>query len=384
MRSFFFLISAALVSMIIGQAFSGCSPQLPIEQVYICTEVSKDGEPVSVASTFTPDVNNIYCSVKLSAISNKSSVKAEWYITRSEDGQFNDLMIGNETIAANTPYVVFGFVRSDKLLPRGDYQVKLYYNNKYIRSANFKVTGEASKPTAILTEATTCTTVDLLSGKPLDKVNIFPNDTSTIYCSFRVIGADFATNIKARWIYVQGELEGIANKTIYTASTKAEGREYIVFSIGRAEGKSFPAGDYEITLMIEDEEQTTLNFKVVDPAMIPGPFVSEAATFTYTDENKKNIEITGKFPAKVPEIGLRARIYNAPPDTELRVTWILVRSDDAIYVDYLLKEDKATIEGTTPLIAYLKRGDKDMPKGDYSVRISFNGKEAISLPFKIQ
>lgn len=229
-----------------------------------------------------------------------------------------------------------------------------------------------------------CSTVDLLSGKALDKVNVFPKDSSTIYCSFRVIGADFSTLVKARWVYLKGELEGIENKTIYTASTKVEGREYIVFSIGRAEGKAFPTGDYEITLMIEDEEQTTLNFKVVDPDIIPGPFVSEATTFTYADENKKNIEITGKFPAKIAEIGLRARIYNAPPGTVLQLAWILVRSDDAIYADYLLKEDKAIIEGTTPLIAYLKRGDKDLPKGDYSVKISLNGKESISLPFKIQ
>ena len=373
-----------LVLAILLPAFTSCLNMSPFQQASICTEVAKDGEPKTLADTLPPDAANIYCSIKLATTSDKSKVKAEWVIAKSEDGQYSDYIIGNEVIAAATPYVVFGFVRADKLLPRGDYAVKLYYDDKYIQSVPFKVKGDASASTAILSDAVMCTSVDLLASKPLDKVDAFPNDSSTLYCSVKITGAGFSTNVKARWTYLSGELEGIQNKVIYTATTKAEGREYIVFSIGRAERKLFPIGDYQVTLMIEDNDQEALKFKVVDWATIPGPYISEAVTFAYAAGDRQKIDVTGQFAASIAEIGVSARAYNVPANTELSVKWILTRSDDAIYADYKLKEDKAVIEGNTPVIASLKRGDKDMPKGDYAVKIALNGKDMVTLPFRVQ
>jgi hypothetical protein len=371
-----------LVLAVLLPVFTGCKG--PIEQASICTEVSKEGEPKNVATTLPPDAGNIYCSVKLVSVSDKSKVKAEWFIVKSEDGQYKDYLIGNETIAAATPYVVFGFVRSDKLLPKGDYQVKLYFDDKFVQSVPFNIKGEAAASTAVLSDAVMCTSIDLLTGKGLDNVSAFPNDSSIIYCSVKVTGASFSSNIKARWTYLNGELEAIKNKTIYTAAAKAEGREYLSFSIGRAEGKTFPTGNYQVTLLIEDKEQTSLEFKVVDAAALPGPYISEAVTFAYSDTEKKQADPNAKFAASIGGIGVSARAYNVPANTELSVKWILLRSDDAIYADYLLKEDKAVIEGTTPIFAILKRGDKDIPKGDYAVKIALNGKDMVTLPFRVQ
>ena len=363
--------------------WAGCQAN-PIEAASICTEVTKDGEPKTVVNTLAPDASDIYCSIKLASPSEKSNVKVEWYIIKSEDGQYIDYMIGNETIPARTRHVVFGFVRSDRLLPTGSYQVKIYYDDRYIQSVPFSVSGEAAAPTAILSDAVMCTSLDLITGRPLDKATIFPNDSTAIYCVVKVTGASFGTNVKARWTYIDGELEGIKNKDIHTASTRVEGREYVSFSIGRSGGKTFPNGNYEVVLMVEDTEKEKLKFRVVEPSAIPGPFVSEAMTFAYADEEKTKIDIKGKFVSTIKEIGLSVRAYNVPPGTELAVRWILKRSDDAIYADYLLKEDKAVIEGTTPIIAALKRGDNDMPKGDYLVTIAMNGSEMITLPFRVQ
>ena len=372
-----------LLVVMIVPFMAGCQAR-PIEQASICTEVTKDGAPKTTVDTLAPDAADVYCSVKLVSPSEKSNVKIEWYIVKSEDGQYNDYMIGNETIAAKTPYVVFGFVRSDKLLPKGSYQVKLYYDDRFVQSLPFSVKGEAAAPTAILSDPMMCTSLDLITGKPLDKTDIFPNDSSIVYCVVKVAGASFGTNIKARWTYIEGELENIKNKAIYTATSRAESREFISFSLGRSEGKMFPTGSYEVALMVEDIEKERVKFKVVDWNTIKGPFVSEAVTFAYADEEKKKIDITGKFASTVKEIGINARAYNVPANTELAVRWILKRSEDAVYADYLLKEDRAVIEGTTPIIASLKRGEKDIPKGDYAVTIVMNGKDMISLPFKVQ
>jgi len=373
-----------LVFTILLPVSAGCANLSPIEQAVICTEASKDGEPKTLADTLPPDAGYIYCSVKLASTSDKSKVKAEWFIVKSDDGQYSDYLIGNETVDAKTIYVVFGFVRADKLLPQGNYAVKLYFDDKFVQSVPFKVKGEASASTAVLSDTAMCTSIDLLTGQPLDRVDTFPNDSAILYCSTRVTGASFSTSIKARWKYLEGELEGIKNQTIYTATTKVEGREYISFSLGRAEGKTFPMGNYEVTLMIEDKEQTSLKFKVADSTTIPGPFITDAVTFAYTDEEKEKVEVTAKFAATIKEIGVSARAYNVPADTELSIKWILARSDDAIYADYQLREDKAVIEGTTPIIALLKRGENDMPKGDYKVTITLNGKDMVALSFKVQ
>lgn len=373
-----------LILTVLLPAFTACLNMSPFEQVLVCSEVAKDGEPVKTVESVVPDIDNIYCSVKLVSTSDKSNIKAEWKIVKSEDGQYSDYLIGNETIAASTKYVVLGFVRSDKLLPIGDYEVKLYYDDKFVQSVPFKVMGEASVSTAILTEATMCTGIDLLENKPLDKVTVFPNDSAAIYCSVKVTGASFATVVKARWTYLDGELEGLRNKTIYTASSKVEGKQYMSFSLGMAEGKNFPIGNYELALLIEDKEQANLQFKVVSPAEIPGPFISDALTLAYTDKEKNTVDITGKFASSIEEIWVNARIYNAPAGTELGLKWVLVRSDDAIYADQLLKEDKVTIEGTTPIFAAFKRGEKEMIKGDYAVIIALDGKDKVTLPFRVK
>lgn len=371
-----------LVIMLIPVS-AGCQTN-PIEAVSICTEVSKDGEPITVVSTLPPDASDIYCSIKLASPSEKSNVKVEWYIVKSEDGQYRDYMIGNETIPAKTAYVVFGFVRSDRLLPAGSYQVKIYYDDRYMLSVPFSVSGKAAEPVVIISDAVMCTSLDLIAGKPLDKTDTFPSDSSVIYCVIRVTGASFGTNIKARWTYIEGELEGINNKVIYTASTRVEGREYISFSIGRSGGKNFPAGSYEVVIMVEDIEKESLRFKVVDKSAIPGPFISEAVTFAYADEQKTRVNITGKFAATVREIGLSARAYNVPAGTELVIRWIIKRSDDAIYADQLLKEDRGSIEGSAPIIAELKPRDGEFIKGEYLVMIVMNGREMATLQFRVQ
>lgn len=372
-----------LFVIVMVPVLAGCQSN-PIEAASICTEVTKDGEPVTVVNNLPPDASDIYCSIKLASPSEKSNVKVEWYIIKSEDGQYSDYMIGNETIPAKTSHVVFGFVRSDKLLPAGSYQVKIYYDGRYIQSVPFSISGKAAEPAALISDAVMCTSVDLTTGKALDKTDVFPDDSSVIYCVVKVTGASFGTNIKARWTYIDGELEGMKNKVIYTASSRVEGREYVSFSIGHSAGKTFPKGNYEVVLMVEDSEKESLKFRVVDQSTIPGPFVSEVITFAYADEQKTKVNVTGKFASTIKEIGLSARAYNVPAGIELAIRWILKRSDDAIYADQLLKEDKGIIEGSAPIIAELKPREKEFIKGEYLVAIIMNGKEMAALQFKVQ
>ena len=376
----YILMAIALAPLLLA----GCISQPAIEQAVICSAVSKTGEPLMVTDNFTPDIKTIYCSVKLNAPSAKSTVRAEWYVVKSEEAGLSDSLIGSEEAAADAPYAVFAFARSEMLLPRGDYQVKLYLDNKFVQSVPFQVQGEAASSTAISSDATLCSSIDLLTEKPIGSVNIFPSDIPSIYCSVKVSGADFSDQVTARWVYTGGELESFKGKTVAEEITKVEGREYVSFAISRAEGKNFPTGDYSVGIYVGDTKQMSLDFKVVDPAAVPALYIGGAATFAYKDSEKKIANLAARFPADNTEIIFKVKIYKAPPGTPMSVQWIIVRSDEAGVDNYTIKEDAFSISGTDEPVVILTRGKDNFPKGDYEVKLLLNGEERVVLPFKVQ
>jgi len=373
----------AAVALILPLA-SGCQASSPIEQAVICQAVSKNGEPMQVTDNLTPDIETIYCSVKLVAIQPKSIVKADWYLVKSSEAELTDTIIGTGSVAAETPYVVCSFTRSGALLPRGDYQIKLYFDNKFVQSVPFQVQGKPVASAATLSDVTLCSSIDPLTNKPIGGINIFPADTSRIYCSVKVSGADFSDQVKSRWIYVGGDYEGLKGKTVAEAIVKVEGSEYVILSIGRPEGKDIPTGDYSVKLYVGDKELVSLPFTVVSPADIKGPYVGLTAIYTYKDEEKKEINASRIFPVDTSEIYLTVKIYNAPPETQMSLQWILARSDEAGVDDYLAKEDKNTIDGTRMWGATWTRGKDNFPKGDYVVKLLLDGQEKAAIPFRMQ
>ena len=361
-----------------------CVDQSPIERAVLTDNVTVSGEPETVKDSFAPDIDSIYCSVKLATISNQSTVKAEWYIANSDEAGLKDNLIGQGSTLASTPYIVLQFTRSDKLLPRGDYEVKLYFDGKLIQTLPFKVQGEAAPSEATLSESTLCTSIDPFTDRPLDKMDVFPNDISSIYCSVKLNDADFNTNIKASWLYINGELENMKGKIIANPVVKAEAREYISFSLGMPAGKKLPLGEYSITLFVDDKEQEELAFRVVSPSDIKWPYISEMSTFVWGDADKKSIKPTSQFAEDVQEIDFRVNVYNAPPGTELGVQWMLERSSDGVWFDKLLNEEKIKIGGTGPIYPGLLRKSDPFVKGDYLVRLFIDGQEVVSVPFKVQ
>jgi len=382
-RSLLILCLLVMASTLFA-VMAGCATQPPIERAVMCSKVSPSGEPATPSDTFAPDVSAIYCSVKLAKVSAESTVKAQWYVVNSDEASLKNSLIGQGTVAAGSPYVVLQFTRADQLLPRGDYKVDLYYDSALAKTVTFKVQGEAALSLATLSEATMCTSVNLLTDQAIDKVDTFPNDISKIFCSARVDKADFGTVVKARWTYVEGALDALKGKVIYEPTTRVEGRQYVSFSIGMPAGKLFPIGKYNITLSIGGQEMANLPFAVIDAAAIKWPYVSEMSTFVYTDKDQKALSLTAQFPADAKQVNFRARTYNAPMGTQLDIQWILDRSTDGIYQQKLIKEDNNQIDGTTEIRAALAVKSDPFIPGDYLVKVLINGQEVASVPFKVQ
>lgn len=371
------------VAMVLPVA-SGCINKSPVDQAVICKAVSRSREPLMVADNLTPDVKTIYCSVKLAAVQPESNVKAEWYVVKSAEAGLTDTLIGSSTVAAETPYVAFVFTRAETLLPRGEYQVKLYYDNKFVQSVPFQVQGEAAPPAATLSESVLCSSIDRLTEKPIVSANIFPSNVSSIYCSVKISGADFNDQVKVRWVYEGGELGGDVEQKIAESSVKVEGREYLNFSISPKEGKPFPKGRYSVRFYVGDIEQLKLPFSVVEDGMLPALYVNETYVYAFKDKEQKEINRTSRFPIDTQEIFFRANIYNAPPGTPVDIRWTIVHSKEAAVDDYQFAEDKMVIDGTLPIAARLSISKDKLVRGDYSVRLLLNGEEKVVIPFIVQ
>ena len=114
--------------------------------------------------------------------------------------------------------------------------------------------------TASLSEATMCLSVDS-DMRPVSATDIFATDTPEIFCSVKLSSAPSDTDVKAEWIYVQGELEGTENYLIDDYTLTAEGTLYLGFSLTEPD-TGWPTGEYKVILYVDGEEKLSVPFTV--------------------------------------------------------------------------------------------------------------------------
>lgn len=120
--------------------------------------------------------------------------------------------------------------------------------------------GEVSFTTASLSEATMCQSVDK-DMRPVNAINVFNADTPKIFCSFKLSNAPPDTEIKAEWIYIEGEVEGLNNFLIDDWSAITKGTHYISTSMTRPDD-GWPRGEYKVALYIDGKEQLSVPFTI--------------------------------------------------------------------------------------------------------------------------
>lgn len=126
-------------------------------------------------------------------------------------------------------------------------------------------TGEVGFPTssgkASLSNATMCKSVDLETGEPIEPSDTFSTTTPLIFCSVKVSNATLDTKISAEWLYLR---QGDSDETgllIADWNTTTEGTHYIPLSVTSPEN-GWPTGDYKVVLYLDDNEKTSVTFKV--------------------------------------------------------------------------------------------------------------------------
>lgn len=122
--------------------------------------------------------------------------------------------------------------------------------------------GEVSFTTAALSNATMCKTVDDSTKAPVVKASEFSASDPIIYCSVKLSNAPDDTEIKAQWIYVQGEAKDLNNYLIDETPVTADGTRYIAFSLPKPTS-GWPKGEYLVKLFVDGKENVKVNFKVI-------------------------------------------------------------------------------------------------------------------------
>ncbi|MCX6010262.1 MAG: hypothetical protein NTW48_09610 [Chloroflexi bacterium] len=147
---------------------------------------------------------------------------------------------------------------------------------------------ECSASSASLSEATMCKNVDE-EYRPIEKTDVFAPDTPEIFCSFKYSYAPEDTEIKAQFIYVQGEVQEVTNRMIAETSVRTrENSGYGYFSCP-SPPYGWTRGDYVVKLFVDGKEKLTVPFTVqtgtattAQPSGVPLANIFEEPGYGYT------------------------------------------------------------------------------------------------------
>jgi hypothetical protein len=130
-RNLSLMLVASLLSALILLAI-GCGGQASfttakLSEATMAMGVTDDSKPVNPTTVFSPDTEEIFCSVKLSNAPDKTQVTSVWIYVGGEVEDLTNYEIDNySVITEGTRYINFSLPRGDNNFPKGDYKLVLY------------------------------------------------------------------------------------------------------------------------------------------------------------------------------------------------------------------------------------------------------------------
>lgn len=98
----------------------------------------------------------------------------------------------------------------------------------------------------------------------------------------------------------------------------------------------------------------------------------------------KPLDKADVFGQDAAEIYCSVKLSNAPEDTQVVGEWIYVSGEVEGLSDHKIADYSLKADGTKYLSFSLSRPDNGFPKGDYVCKLYLNGKEKLTVPFKVQ
>ena len=100
------------------------------------------------------------------------------------------------------------------------------------------------------------------TNEPLEGVERFPADASTIYAVVPVSRIAAGSVLSATWTYNGVPLEGLDREVVFDASPGAT--TWVEFHLGLPAGETWPLGAYEIAISVDGQELRSAMVEVVE------------------------------------------------------------------------------------------------------------------------
>lgn len=233
--------------------------------------------PINITSTFSPETQDIFLTGKIENASEGTEIRSEWRYLGTDPVN----IIDSAEVKIEDPDSDFYFSLSppEKGWPAGKYEVRLYVNEEYKASVEFKVTDSTQATTQDDTTKQVVTTtqkppetkkiiinpqmaagVDRDTNLPIVATSTFNTWTPEIDCTFES-NVEPGTVFTAEWWY----LEDIANPefiTDYDVMVEEKG-DQVSFGLTKPDN-DWPTGKYEVRIFIGEKQIETAKFTVVE------------------------------------------------------------------------------------------------------------------------
>lgn len=285
-KRYWLVIQIVLALILTAVLVTGCGQEGVTSTSGILTEITmtaavdEDGRALQPATVFSTNAGGFYCSFKVVNAPPGTEVKGEWtYISGEVEEQLgNDYVMDEMTISVEgTRYACVYYLLPPVPgyeWPQGDYKVVLYVNGEEDASIPFTVEANGASSygdvngsiVGTMSDVTIATAVDG-KDRPIQPKTVFPTDTETFYCSFKVSGFPSGTRIGVEWIYVGGEaVDEVGANTVFQTNTGTlggdEGYTSVELPMPDYPDYKWPKGDYKVILYVEGMETASTSYKV--------------------------------------------------------------------------------------------------------------------------
>ena len=137
------LVTSLLSALILLSV--GCEGQISfttarLSEATMALGVTDDNKPANATTVFSPDTEEIFCSVKLSNAPDGTQVTSVWIYVGGEEEDLTNHGIDKYTVTTGgSRYISFSLSKPDNDFPKGDYKLRLYVDGSESVSLPFTV-----------------------------------------------------------------------------------------------------------------------------------------------------------------------------------------------------------------------------------------------------
>ena len=122
---------SALILLSIGCGGQVSFTTAKLSEATMAMGVTDDNKPVNATTVFSPQTEEIFCSVKISNAPSDTEVTSVWVYIGGEEEDLTNYEIDNYSVITDgTRYINFSLPRGDTGFPKGDYKLVLYVDGK--------------------------------------------------------------------------------------------------------------------------------------------------------------------------------------------------------------------------------------------------------------